>query len=212
MAELARGAAGAGAVRRRHAGAWWLRLPETVPRRNPRATQWAQPVANWRAAPPHLRGLDAAVGLRLRRLFFLLAGSFVHHIGLLGTSKVGYGLIMLPASSAYFAGTFWCRRLLDRAPLGPARRGARSAEGSRWPAASPMAGWRWPACMRCGRCCCLHPLRHRPRRPPALRPGRRGGPFPEGRHRGLAVGLLDDGDGLHGRPSSATAAAPASTR
>ena len=58
-------------------------------------------------------------------LFFLLAGSSFVYIGLLGTSKLSYGLIMLSQSFAYIVGTFWCRRLLARHGLrGAVRRGA----------------------------------------------------------------------------------------
>lgn len=105
--------------------AW--RYEETVPQRNPRATQWAPLVANWRAVLTHpgFRAWTLLSGFAYGALFFLLAGTSFVYIGLLGTSKVGYGLIMLAQSSAYFAGTFWCRRLLARHGLrGAVGRGA----------------------------------------------------------------------------------------
>ncbi len=105
--------------------AW--RYEETVPQRNPRATQWAVLAANWRAvlAHPSFRAWTLLSGFAYGALFFLLAGTSFVYIGVLGTSKVGYGLIMLAQSSAYFAGTFWCRRLLARHGLrGAVARGA----------------------------------------------------------------------------------------
>lgn len=105
--------------------AW--RYEETVPARNPRALQPAVLAANWRAvlADPTFRAWTLLSGFSYGALFFLLAGTSFVYIGLLGTSKVAYGAIMLTQSFAYFAGTFWCRRLLARHGLrGAVRRGA----------------------------------------------------------------------------------------
>ena len=91
VARLARGAAGAGAVRRRGV-AWWPGYEETVPQRNPRATQCGgargQLARRRRTRVPRL---DAAVGLRLRRAVLPARRHVVRHIGLLGTSKGGLG-------------------------------------------------------------------------------------------------------------------------
>ena len=103
------------------------RYEETVPVRNPRATQLAPLAANWAAVLRHptFRAWTLLSGFAYGGLFFLLAGTSFVYIGVLGTSKLAYGLIMLSQSSAYFVGTFWCRRLLARHGLrGAVRRGA----------------------------------------------------------------------------------------
>ena len=105
--------------------AW--RYEETVPARNPRATQLGPLLHNWAAVAGHptFRAWTLLSGFAYGGLFFLLAGSSFVYIGLLGTSKVAYGLIMLSQSFAYIVGTFWCRRLLARHGLrGAVRRGA----------------------------------------------------------------------------------------
>jgi DHA1 family bicyclomycin/chloramphenicol resistance-like MFS transporter len=103
------------------------RYEETVPMRNPRATQIGPLLRNWAAVASHptFRAWTLLSGFAYGALFFLLAGSSFVYIGLLGTSKVSYGLIMLSQSFAYMVGTFWCRRLLARHGLrGAVRRGA----------------------------------------------------------------------------------------
>jgi len=105
--------------------AW--RYEETVPRRNPLATRAGALLRNGAAvlADPTFRAWTLLASLSYGTLFFLLAGSSFVYIGVLGTSKVAYGLIMLTQSAAYLAGTFWCRRLLARHGLrGAVRRGA----------------------------------------------------------------------------------------
>ncbi|WP_298831018.1 multidrug effflux MFS transporter [uncultured Piscinibacter sp.] len=103
------------------------RYEETVPARNPRATQFAPLAANWATVLRHptFRAWTLLSGFAYGGLFFLLAGTSFVYIGVLGTSKLAYGLIMLSQSFAYFVGTFWCRRLLARHGLrGAVRRGA----------------------------------------------------------------------------------------
>lgn len=103
------------------------RYEETVPQRDPRATQLAPLAANWVAVLQHpgFRAWTLLSGFAYGALFFLLAGSSFVYIGLLGVSKIGTGLIMLSNSFAYIVGTFWCRRLLARHGLrGAVRRGA----------------------------------------------------------------------------------------
>lgn len=105
--------------------AW--RYEETVPARNPRATQLGPLAANWVAVLRHpgFRAWTLLSGFAYGALFFLLAGSSFVYIGVLGVSKIGTGLIMLSNSFAYIVGTFWCRRLLARHGLrGSVRRGA----------------------------------------------------------------------------------------
>jgi MFS transporter, DHA1 family, multidrug resistance protein len=100
---------------------------ETVPRRNPHATHPGAMLRNWIAvvSNPTFRAWALLSGFSYGALFFLLAGSSFVYIGVLGTSRVGYGAIMLSQSAAYLAGTFWCRRLLARHGLrGAVRRGA----------------------------------------------------------------------------------------
>ena len=104
-----------------------LRYEETVPRRDPRALQIGALWANWRAviAHPTFRAWTLLSGFAYAGLFFLLAGGSFVYIGVLGTSKIGFGVIMLAQALAYLAGTFWCRHLLARHGLrGAVQRGA----------------------------------------------------------------------------------------
>lgn len=122
--------------------AW--RYEETVPQRNPRATQWAPMLANWRAvlAHPGFRAWTLLSGFAYGGLFFLLAGTSFVYIGLLGVSKLAYGLIMMTQSFAYIVGTFWCRRLLARHGLrgAVARGGLFTLAGAISMAALALAG------------------------------------------------------------------------
>lgn len=98
---------------------------ETVPARNPRATRAAALPRNWAAVlgPPTFRAWTLLSGFGYGGLFFLLAGSSLVYIGLLGT--VSYGFLMRSQSFACMVGTSWCRRLLARHGLREApRRGA----------------------------------------------------------------------------------------
>ncbi|MBX3607806.1 MAG: multidrug effflux MFS transporter [Piscinibacter sp.] len=100
---------------------------ETVPRRDPQATQPRRLLRNWSSVVGHptFRAWALLSGFAYGGLFILLAGSSFVYIEVLGTSRVGYGLIMMTQSGAYLAGTFWCRRLLARHGLrGAVRRGA----------------------------------------------------------------------------------------
>jgi DHA1 family bicyclomycin/chloramphenicol resistance-like MFS transporter len=121
----------------------WL-YDETVPARNPRATQIGPLLRNWSAVlgNPTFRAWSLLSGFAYGGLFFLLAGSSFVYIGLLGVSKVVYGLIMMSQSTAYILGTFWCRRLLARHGLrGAVRRGALfTAAGSLSMAVLALAG------------------------------------------------------------------------
>jgi DHA1 family bicyclomycin/chloramphenicol resistance-like MFS transporter len=105
--------------------AW--RYEETVPERNPQATRIAPLLRNWGVVLRHptFRAWTLLSGFAYGGLFFLLAGSSFVFIDVLGSSRVGYGFIMLTNSAAYLAGTVLCRRLLARHGLrGAVRIGA----------------------------------------------------------------------------------------
>lgn len=90
------------------------RFEETVPARNPSATQIAPMLRNWRsvAAHPTFLAWAALSALTYGGLFVMLAGSSFVFIEVLGSSRAGYGAFLLSSSIAYTAGTFLCRRLL----------------------------------------------------------------------------------------------------
>jgi DHA1 family bicyclomycin/chloramphenicol resistance-like MFS transporter len=104
-----------------------LRLPETVPRRDPEATRPARVLRNWAEVVGHptFRAWALLGACTFGGLFCLLASSSFVFIRMLGVSRVEYGLILGSVSLAYICGTFWCRRLLLRHGLrGAVRRGA----------------------------------------------------------------------------------------
>lgn len=90
------------------------RFEETVPARNPSATQIAPMLRNWRSVASHPTFLSWAAlsALTYGGLFVTLAGSSFVFIEVLGSSRAGYGAFLLSSSIAYTAGTFLCRRLL----------------------------------------------------------------------------------------------------
>jgi DHA1 family bicyclomycin/chloramphenicol resistance-like MFS transporter len=92
--------------------AW--RFEETVPQRNPQATQLGSLLRNWLAVArnPTFRAWVALLSLAYGGLFLFLAGSSFIFIEVLHTSRVAYGAIMASNSLAYIAGTWLCRRLL----------------------------------------------------------------------------------------------------
>jgi len=106
--------------------AW--RFDETLQVRNPQATSLGPLVRNWLevAAHPGFRAWAALLSLTYGGLFLFLAGSSFVFIGVLGTSRVGYGAIMASNSIAYISGTLLCRRLLVSRGL---RRTVRVAAG-----------------------------------------------------------------------------------
>ena len=90
------------------------RFEETVPARNAGATQLGPLLRNWGSVLRHptFQAWAALSAFTYGGLFFLLAGSSFVFIEVLGTSRVGYGVIMLSNSLAYTLGTLLCRRLL----------------------------------------------------------------------------------------------------
>jgi DHA1 family bicyclomycin/chloramphenicol resistance-like MFS transporter len=117
--------------------AW--KFEETVPARNPRATQVAPMLANWRAVASHptFRAWAALLSCTYGALFLFLAGSSVVLIEQRGMPRLHYGLWMTTCSGAYFLGTFWCRRLLLRHGL---RGAVRHAAGFSLAGGLAMAG------------------------------------------------------------------------
>lgn len=104
-----------------------LRLPETVPRRDPGATRPARVLRNWAevVGNPTFRAWALLGGCTFGGLFCMLAGSSFVFIRNFGVGRVEYGLILGSISLAYIGGTFWCRRLLLRHGLRDAvKRGA----------------------------------------------------------------------------------------
>jgi len=103
------------------------RLPETLTRRNPRATQLAPLFAAWGriARHPTFVAWTLLVSFTYGGLFTVLAGSSFVYIDVLGLSPRAYGLAMASASVSYLAGTFACRRWVLRFGMaGAVARGA----------------------------------------------------------------------------------------
>ncbi len=109
-------------------GLWvaW-KLPETLPRPNPQATQPAVLWRTWRGIARHRVFVAWAllVACTYGGLFTLLAGSPFVYIDVLALSPAAYGLAMAAGSVAYIAGTLLCRRWITRFGLvGAVQRGA----------------------------------------------------------------------------------------
>ena len=92
--------------------AW--RFEETVPRRDPAATQLRRLLRNWATVLGHpgFRAWAALLSLTYGGLFLFLAASSFVFIEVLGISRVAYGAVLASNSLAYIAGTLICRRLL----------------------------------------------------------------------------------------------------
>jgi DHA1 family bicyclomycin/chloramphenicol resistance-like MFS transporter len=91
-------------------------LPETLARRNPRATRPAPLLRAWRGIGMHpvFMAWTALISCSYGGLFTVLAGSSFVYIGVLGLPATGYGLALATGSLAYVAGTFACRRWVAR--------------------------------------------------------------------------------------------------
>jgi MFS transporter, DHA1 family, multidrug resistance protein len=92
--------------------AW--KFEETVPQRNPRATQPRELWANWAAVARHptFRAWVALLSCTYGGLFLYLASSSFVYIEVLGLSRPAYGMVMALTSLFYIGGTVLCRRLL----------------------------------------------------------------------------------------------------
>lgn len=102
-------------------------LPETLPFKNPRATQLAPLLRTWAAIGRHpgFVAWTLLVTFTYGGLFTILAGSSFIYIDVLGLSPGAYGLAMALGSSSYLAGTFACRRWVQAHGMaGAVKRGA----------------------------------------------------------------------------------------
>ena len=97
--------------------AW--RFEETVPQRNPAATQLAPLWRNWKAIARHPTFVAYTLLLvsTYGGLFLLLASSSFVYIDVLGLSRLAYGVVLASNSAAYIVGTLLCRHLLARRGL-----------------------------------------------------------------------------------------------
>ena len=102
-------------------------LPETLPAKNPRATQFKPLLRTWAAIGRHpsFVAWTLLVTFTYGGLFTILAGSSFIYIDVLGLSPGAYGLAMALGSSSYLAGTFACRRWVKAHDMaGAVKRGA----------------------------------------------------------------------------------------
>jgi MFS transporter, DHA1 family, multidrug resistance protein len=93
-----------------------LQFKETLQHKNPQAMQPATVLKTWRAilSNPAFLAFSALSAASYGGLFTFLASSPFVLIGVLGLSKAQFGLVMFATGLAYVAGTFVCRRLLQR--------------------------------------------------------------------------------------------------
>lgn len=96
-----------------------LRYEETVPFRNPQATQAGPLLRNWMAIARNdtFRAWTLLLMSTYGGLFLMLSASSFVYIEVLGVSKLAYSFFLATNSMAYLAGTFLCRRLLRRGGL-----------------------------------------------------------------------------------------------
>ncbi len=121
------------------------RFEETVPLRNPQATRLAPMLRNWAEVLRHptFRAWGLLSAFTYGGLFTTLAGSSFVFIDVLGTSRIGFGLIMLANSIAFTFGTVLCRRLLRSHGLTTASAvgGGLSLAGGLGMAVFSLIGW-----------------------------------------------------------------------
>ncbi|MCW5636153.1 MAG: multidrug effflux MFS transporter [Rubrivivax sp.] len=96
------------------------RLPETVRRRNPAATQAGPLLRNWAAmlAHPVFRAWTLLVACTYGGLFTLLAASPFVYIEVLGLSSAAFGLTLAWGGGVYLVATFVGRRWIHRHGMG----------------------------------------------------------------------------------------------
>ncbi|MFM2054274.1 MAG: hypothetical protein RL456_2311 [Pseudomonadota bacterium] len=103
----------------------WLKLPETLRERDPRALQPGPLARTWRRILGHpaflcWAGLTAAT---YGGLFVFLAGSSFVYMRVLGLTPTQYGLALCSSSVSYLIGTVVCRRwLVAHGPRGAVAR------------------------------------------------------------------------------------------
>lgn len=102
------------------------RVPETLRQPNLQALQLGPMFATWRRMTRHpaFVAWTLLVTCTYGGLYTFLASSSFVFIEVLGTSRLGYGLVLAGASTSYIAGTLWCRRLLPSHGLAGAVRRA----------------------------------------------------------------------------------------
>ena len=105
--------------------AW--RFEETLRQRNPQATRPGPLLNNWRSVLENrsFRAWAALLCCTYGGLFVILASSSFVLTGVLGLSRLSFGLVLASGSASYIVGTVLCRRLLLRHGLrGTVKRGA----------------------------------------------------------------------------------------
>ena len=122
-----------------------LRFEETVQQKNPQALQLGTLVATWRhiLGHPTFLAFSALTACSYSGLFTFLAASSFVFTGLLGLSKMQYGLVMFINSVAYIGGTFVCRHWLPRFGVrrAVAFAGVLSLTGGTLMALLSLSGW-----------------------------------------------------------------------
>ena len=93
-----------------------LRFKETLTHHNPQALEPGMLFKTWRSilSNPTFIAFSALSAASYGGLFTFLASSSFVFITVLGLSKTQFGMVMFFTSISYVAGTFLCRRLLQR--------------------------------------------------------------------------------------------------
>jgi MFS transporter, DHA1 family, multidrug resistance protein len=122
-----------------------LRFEETVQQKNPQALQVGTLLVTWRQilSHPTFRAFSALTATSYGGVFTFLATSSFVFTGVLGLSKMQYGLVMFINSVAYISGTFLCRHWLARFGVrrAVAWAGALSLTGGTLMAVLSLGGW-----------------------------------------------------------------------
>lgn len=122
-----------------------LRFEETVQHKNPQALQLGTLLATWRhiLGHPTFLAFSALTACSYSGLFTFLAASSFVFTGVLGLSKMQYGLVMFVNSLAYIGGTFLCRHWLPRFGVrrAVAFAGVLSLTGGTLMALLTLSGW-----------------------------------------------------------------------
>ncbi len=128
-----------------------LRMPETIPHKNPLALRPATLLRTWRLVLGHptFWAFTLLTTATYCGLFTFLAASSFVFIEVLQLTRTQYGWVLLSTSVAYFTGTFLCRYLLARLGLRRtvATAGALSLAGGVGMALVAMAGVHQPVAL-----------------------------------------------------------------